>query len=1268
MRSTLVVISIGLSVLTTLVGAPPSSNPSLTLSAPGANISETDQAVVDLAGSVRSDVDLQSLKWVSGLGKRGTGAWAKDGQNQFHWTLPAVPLQLGNNFITVTVVDAAGHIGSLQLAIRRQPLAGTAPEQHFSVALARLGSNGLSIANAANLWPAVGGVYQVPYVIQNGSANLTSAITAFNQTFAGLIEFVTRNAEANYVNIDIEGAFSSEGYSYVGVEGGPQSLTCGGGCTVATILHEMGHTVGLLHEHQRPDRDHYITLNLANADLPNVGGNFTLFSSNYQAIGLYDFASVMHYGAFDFSQSGMPVMESIPSGIPLSNNNGYSAGDVDQVERLYGHAPSRVTVTTNPSGLQIIVDGSTYTAPQTFNWSLNSSHSVDLPADPQFTNPNDGSDYTFATWNDGGSRSHTINVVGGTGTVVSPVATPDVTVYQANFVRLQPFGTLSPAVYPSGAGTLDVTPSPVSEFGGTFFRDRQLVTLSVTPTVNSGDSFYDWYHLPFPASDNPKTFFIQAPIVNAQAVFVPAPVTIFGESLTGPNTFNPGLYARVDGNYTPLPAGFSSTYNGNGWAAGTTHSVTTDQEQSPVTTNVFFNWNTWSDGGALTHNIVQPNSGTQTITGSFTPFYAYYTVVAPNASCAGTTMLSPTGTSYSANSSFLFYQDGTDVTATASPNTQYNGMQFAGWSGSLSGNSSPEMVTIHNQFVPTANFNTASSPITISGFTPETSAVNPNSADITIHGTGFTANTYTYWNGSYRSNTYLSSTQLTMHLNAGDLGSAGAEDLYASNYPANGFNQTCGVGFDSTYIVSPAVASTNTISGTVTLAGAPLANVAIALSTGATAATNGSGNYSFASLPSGGTYTVTPVLAGYQFTPAASTIANLSGNQTIPFQASAVSGPLGFVSVAPCRLVDTRATNGPLGGPTMTGGSTRSFPVLSGSCGLASSALAYSLNVTVIPHSKLGYLSLWATGQPQPLVSTLNSLDGRIVANAAIVPAGTSGAVNVYVSDQTEVIIDVNGYFGASSANTLTFVPVSPCRVVDTRGGNGSLGGPILGAGANRSFPLASGACSLPSNAAAYSLNATVVPSSTLSYLTLYPTGKTQPTVSTLNSYNGEVVANAALVAAGSGAAVTAYVTNQTQLILDVNGYFTSAPTRPLVFTTVTPCRIVDTRNASGTFGGPILAANSTRGFPIPSSSCGIPASANAYALNITALPISNLSYLTIWPDGQVQPTVSTLNSANGQIVANAALVPAGEQGAVDVFVTDQTNLLIDVVGYFSAP
>ena len=93
----------------------------------------------------------------------------------------------------------------------------------------------------------------------------------------------------------------------------------------------------------------------------------------------------------------------------------------------------------------------------------------------------------------------------------------------------------------------------------------------------------------------------------------------------------------------------------------------------------------------------------------------------------------------------------------------------------------------------------------------------------------------------------------------------------------------------------------------------------------------------------------------------------------------------------------------------MAAGSTRTFPLPQG-C-REELGQAYSLNITVVPYEPLGYLSIWPTGEPQPLVSTLNSWNGQIVANAAIVPSGIGGSVNVFVTGTTDVIIDVNGYF-----------------------------------------------------------------------------------------------------------------------------------------------------------------------------------------------------------------------------------------------------------------
>jgi hypothetical protein len=197
------------------------------------------------------------------------------------------------------------------------------------------------------------------------------------------------------------------------------------------------------------------------------------------------------------------------------------------------------------------------------------------------------------------------------------------------------------------------------------------------------------------------------------------------------------------------------------------------------------------------------------------------------------------------------------------------------------------------------------------------------------------------------------------------------------------------------------------------------------------------------------------------------------------------------------------------------------------------------MNYTVVPSGYLGYLTTWPAGQGQPNVSTLNSWRGKVVANAAIVPTGTGGAINAFASDPTHVILDINGHFGATGgAGSLSFYPVTPCRVADTRGAAGAFGGPMLGGGSTRSFAVPQSACGIPSTAKAYSVNVTVVPSGPLSYLTAWPTGTAQPVVSTLNSWDGAVVANAAIVPAGTNGAISIFVTDATHVILDINGYF----------------------------------------------------------------------------------------------------------------------------------
>ena len=241
----------------------------------------------------------------------------------------------------------------------------------------------LGVAYSSYLWPPVNGVSQIPYTIDPSSGDLTNlntAISQFNSTFAGLIQLVPYTNQSDYINFDFDpNNTSGTCEAYEGRVGGEQTVGGSGTCTVATILHEMGHTVGVWHEQSRPDRNTYVNVNYG-AVIKASRSFFDQFLDNDQELTPYDYASVMEYPAFSFSRNGEPCIESIPAGIPLSNPNGYSAGDIDGIERLYGAIPTQVTVTTNPPGLQVIVDGNTVTTPQVYNWALNSTHTLTVPS------------------------------------------------------------------------------------------------------------------------------------------------------------------------------------------------------------------------------------------------------------------------------------------------------------------------------------------------------------------------------------------------------------------------------------------------------------------------------------------------------------------------------------------------------------------------------------------------------------------------------------------------------------------------------------------------------------------------------------------------------------------------------------------------------------------------------------------------------------------------------------------------------------------------
>jgi hypothetical protein len=291
------------------------------------------------------------------------------------------------------------------------------------------------------------------------------------------VHFVPRTNQKNYVRFTTA-TDPSVCSSSLGMQGGEQLVLGGDTCPTGPLIHELGHALGLEHEMARSDRDSFIRIIWENMQ-PFAAGQFSGSGSDFD-VDAYDFGSIMHYGVGDFSNGNGPVMQTLPSGIPIRQMVGLSAGDIDAIDWLYGPQPTSVTISTTPPGLQVIVDGATVTAPQAFNWTSGSTHTLDVPGEQS-----DGQGrYEFALWSDTGDSRHDIKA--------DPA---NVTLYTANFVRYNKFNFQT---NPPDAGT--VTVSPASSDG--YYQDGTLLTITAQP--NDGYNFVNWSGPPIDAQKSPN--------------------------------------------------------------------------------------------------------------------------------------------------------------------------------------------------------------------------------------------------------------------------------------------------------------------------------------------------------------------------------------------------------------------------------------------------------------------------------------------------------------------------------------------------------------------------------------------------------------------------------------------------------------------------------------------------------------------------------------------------------------------------------------------
>ena len=116
----------------------------------------------------------------------------------------------------------------------------------------------------------------------------------------------------------------------------------------------------------------------------------------------------------------------------------------------------------------------------------------------------------------------------------------------------------------------------------------------------------------------------------------------------------------------------------------------------------------------------------------------------------------------------------------------------------------------------------------------------------------------------------------------------------------------------------------------------------------------------------------------------------------------------------PCRLIDTRLPDGPLGGPVLQVGAEQTFAV-SGACGVPATAKALLVNLTVVSPTAGGSLAAYSPDTAAPLASTTAFSAGQVLANNAAVGLAGDGSgrltVKPLLNGTVHVVLDVTGYF-----------------------------------------------------------------------------------------------------------------------------------------------------------------------------------------------------------------------------------------------------------------
>lgn len=442
-----------------------------------------------------------------------------------------------------------------------------------------------------------------------------------------------------------------------------------------------------------------------------------------------------------------------------------------------------------------------------------------------------------------------------------------------------------------------------------------------------------------------------------------------------------------------------------------------------------------------------------------------------------------------------------------------------------------------------------------------------------------------------------------------------------------------------------------------------------------------------------------------------------------------------YTPITPCRVLDTRSG----GGGELAANAQRDYQLAGDGpafatqggqpdgCGIPFGVSAVEASITAVTPKANGYFRAWPKGSAAPNATFLNytrnqgtTNTGTIAINSRDVKLSGADLTDLTVKNfggPSDYVIDIQGYYGRGQVvrdhdPDGMFVPLRPCRVLDTRNGGGGRFAP----GDERSYKVTDPAppavneqvstanfsdqggnddgCGIPAEALAVEASVSAVAPSGKGFFRAWPANEGQPNATILNFAKSRGTTNTGTIklapfkpkAIGDDITVRNF-SGSTDYVIDVQGYFMdrfvweqkterAVNDDPAEYAAIVPCRILDTRNG----GGGLFANQDQRSIQVAGSGpafsaqggraggCDIPGGASGVEASITAVTPQGTGFLRAWPANTAPPQATVLNFTGGEATTNTgslALDFATAEALTLRNFSGSTHYVIDIQGYF---